>query len=322
MIEVIADRARYDECAKKILAFKAVIAWILRSCTKEFAGYSVSYIMEHCLDGEPEISRRAVHQDQLDKDERLDGDSRIGELNSEATAIKEQTIYFDIRFQATAPGEKDPVQLVMNLEIQQDDTPGYPLVKRGFYYCARMISEQYGTVFVKEHYEKLRKVYSIWICPDPARKRKNGIFKYTVEETEIYGNSFVKREDYDLMEVIILNLGDVDQDSDVEVLKLLNALFSTELSAEAKKRILSDEFHIAMTEELELEVDDMCNLSRGIAEEGIRQGLQQGLQQGEDMFAQLMQKLFELGRTDDARRAAEDKVYRHELMREMLGQNQ
>jgi flagellar biosynthesis/type III secretory pathway protein FliH len=81
---------------------------------------------------------------------------------------------------------------------------------------------------------------------------------------------------------------------------------------------------------MELEVDDMCNLSRGIAEEGIRQGLQQGLQQGirqglqqgEDMFAQLMQKLFELGRTDDARRATEDKVYRHELMREMLGQNQ
>jgi hypothetical protein len=105
----------------------------------------------------------------------------------------------------------------------------------------------------------------------------------------------------------------VDQDSDVEVLKLLNALFSTELSAEAKKKILSDEFHIAMTEELETEVDDMCNLSRGIVEEGIRQG--------EDMFAQLMQKLFASGRADDARRAAEDKVYRHELMKEMLGEN-
>jgi hypothetical protein len=101
------------------------------------------------------------------------------------------------------------------------------------------------------------------------------------------------------------------------VLKLLNALFSTELSAEVKKKILSDEFHIAMTEKLELEVDDMCNLSRGIAEEGIRQGIQQG----EDIFAQLMQKLFALGRADDARRAAEDKVYRHELMKEMLGEN-
>jgi hypothetical protein len=39
------------------------------------------------------------------------------------------------------------------------------------------------------------------------------------------------------------------------------------------------------------------------------------------MFAQLMQKLFALGRADDARRAAEDKVYRHELMKEMLGEN-
>ena len=37
--------------------------------------------------------------------------------------------------------------------------------------------------FVDEHYEKVEKVYSIWICPDPAKKRKNGIFKYhTIED--------------------------------------------------------------------------------------------------------------------------------------------
>ena len=57
------------------------------------------------------------------------------------------------------------------------------LVTRGFYYCARMISEQYGTVFTGEHYEKFQKVYSIWICPDPAKKRRNGIFRYhTVQD--------------------------------------------------------------------------------------------------------------------------------------------
>ena len=36
-----------------------------------------------------------------------------------------------------------------------------------------MISEQYGTIFTNEHYEEIQKVYSIWICPDPAKKRKN-----------------------------------------------------------------------------------------------------------------------------------------------------
>ena len=79
-----------------------------------------------------------------------------------------------------------------------------------------MISEQYGTVFTNEHFEKMQKVYSIWICPDPAKKRKNGIFKYhTVEET-IYGKPYVSPESYDLMEVVILNLGDTDKSSAIE----------------------------------------------------------------------------------------------------------
>jgi hypothetical protein len=152
-----------------------------------------------------------------------------------------------------------------------------------------MISEQYGTVFVNEHYEQLRKVYSIWICPDPAKKRANGIFKYTIEENELCGRSGVKVENYDLMEVIILNLGDADTKSDVEILNLLNTLFSTTLSSNEKKKILSDDFHIAMTKELESEVSDMCNVSYGIEERGVQKGLQQGLQQG------LLECLGELG---------------------------
>ena len=61
MIELAADRARYDECAKKLLTYKAVIAWILKSCTKEFSRYA-------------EVSKRTVHQDQLDAGDRLNGD--------------------------------------------------------------------------------------------------------------------------------------------------------------------------------------------------------------------------------------------------------
>jgi flagellar biosynthesis/type III secretory pathway protein FliH len=136
----------------------------------------------------------------------------------------------------------------------------------------------------------------------------------------------VKVENYDLMEVIILNLGDADKKSDVEILNLLNTLFSTTLSSDEKKKILSDDFHIAMTKELESEVDDMCNVSTGIAEaflqKGLQQGVQQGLQKGEDMVMQLMQRLFELGRTEDAMRAANDKTYCHELMKELLKMNQ
>ncbi|MEF2693243.1 MAG: hypothetical protein U0O03_00175 [Blautia wexlerae] len=41
-IDLAAERARYDECAKKLLTYKAVAAWILKSCTKEFSQYSVT----------------------------------------------------------------------------------------------------------------------------------------------------------------------------------------------------------------------------------------------------------------------------------------
>ena len=131
-----------------------------------------------------------------------------------------------------------------------------------------MISEQYGTVFTDEHYEKIHKVYSIWICPDPAKKRKNGIFRYHTVEDSVRGNSFVKSEAYDLMEVVILNLGDADESSDLEILDLL------------KKKRLNDEFDIAMTAEFESEVRDMCNLSKALVEQGIEQGIERGIEQG------------------------------------------
>ncbi len=273
-IDLAADRARYDECAKKLLTYKAVIAWILKSCTKEFSQYSVRFICEHCLKGDIDISSRAVHQDQSDRNGSLDGNERIDPLNSEANAIKDQTVYYDIRFKAYIPDGREPVQLIINLEIQLNDTPGYPLVTRGFYYCARMISEQYGTVFTGEHYEKLQKVYSIWICPDPAKKRRNGIFRYHTVQDAVLGKPYEAADNYDLMEVVIVNLGDADKESDLEILDLLNTLFSLSTSSEAKKNRLQKDFGIAMTEEFESEVQDMCNLGKALVEQGIEQGIE------------------------------------------------
>ena len=50
-VDTVADGARYDNCAKKLLAFKAIDAWILKYCTKEFSFYSIEYIMKHCMTG-------------------------------------------------------------------------------------------------------------------------------------------------------------------------------------------------------------------------------------------------------------------------------
>ena len=249
-LDVAADKAKYDNCAKKLLAYKAIDA-------------------EH-----------AVHQDHLNRNAKINGDNQIIKMNSESTAIKEQTVYFDVRFQATLPGEKEPITLIINLEIQNQDKPGYALVRRGLYYCARMISEQYGTEFVDEHYEEIQKVYSIWICPSVAVRRKNGILRYHTVEEAIYGRPYVQKEDYDLMEVVILNLGDARMENEYKILNLLNTLFSQEITPDEKKEILKNKFNIATTAELESEVQNMCNLSSAIENKGKEIGRQEGRQEG------------------------------------------
>ena len=45
-----------------------------------------------------------------------------------------------------------------------------------------------------------------------------------------------------------------------------------------------------------------------------------GIQQGENLLAQLIQKLFALGRIEDVKRVAEDKEYRQMLLKEFSEQ--
>ena len=276
-----AEKAKCDHCAKKILAFKAISAWIVKDCVKEFSDCSVDYISEHCLSGDVEVSEHAVHQDQPSRGMKMDGDEMVTKLNSESTSIREGTVYYDVRFNAKVPGENGLITLIINLEIQTKDKPGYELVTRGLYYCARMISEQHGTVFKNEHYEKLQKVYSIWICPSVAKCRQDGMFRYHVVEDPILGEPYVKEKNYDLMEVVVLNLGEAAGSSEPSASHLLSTLFYAEMPLNEKKRILSENYNIAMVEEMESEVSTMCNLSDAIEDRGIQKGEAIGIKKGE-----------------------------------------
>lgn len=64
-------------------------------------------------------------------------------------------------------------------------------------------------------------------------------------------------------------LGDADDGEATGILRLLEVLLSTERSTEEKKKILQEDFDIEMTQELEREVSEMCNLSDGIEQKTI-----------------------------------------------------
>ena len=146
-------------------------------------------------------------------------------------------------------------------------------MKRAIYYCSRMISAQYGTEFTKGEYGKIKKVYSIWVCMDPPKNRRNTITQYSIQEKHIIGDAVEQVRNYDLMSAVMICLGDEDDKNYGGLLKFLEVLLSEEKSPETKKEILETEFDVPMTQTLESEVRRMCNLSQGVKERAMEQGI-------------------------------------------------
>lgn len=262
------DSAGYDAACKRVLSEKAILARIMKACLEEYKDCDVNDIAEKYIEGQPQVSGVPVLPDE-------EG-TVISGLDTEDKSVHEGTVTYDIRFRATAPGSGELIGLIVNVEAQSDFYPGYPLVKRGIYYCCRMISAQYGREFTGSHYEKLKKVYSIWICMDPPRNRENTITRYRLTEEHLVGDASEAVRNYDLLSIVMLCLGGPGGENYDGVLRLLDVLLSSESSEAEKRRVLRDEYDIQMTQTLESEVSVMCNLSKGVIEKSWKKGIAAG----------------------------------------------
>ena len=263
-IEVTRDRADYDAACKRLLSEKIILAWIMKSCLAEYRDIDVNEIAEKYIEGVPFVSEVPVSPDETGP--------RIRGMAQDQSSPTEGSAYFDIYFNAIVPGTKEVVQMIINVEAQADYYPGYPLHKRGVFYCGRMISSQDGTVFVNSHYEKLQKVCSIWVCTKPPQYMENTITRYYIAEDNLVGDVHAKPEYYDLISLVMICLGNSDKGNS-GLLKLLNVLLLSEVAPAEKKQILQDEFHIPMTQTMDREVSNLCNLSQTVWENGIEKGI-------------------------------------------------
>ena len=265
----------YDKTAKKLLANKQILAQIMKGCVDEYRECSVDEIAEKYIEGTPEVGTVGVHVDDTNRCPKA-SEVIVGSNNEDST-LTEGTVRYDVRFDAIAPTtndvtQQDVIRLIINVEAQTAFNPGYPLTKRAIYYCSRMISAQHGPIFKKSEYGKIRKVYSIWVCTKPSDEFQNTLTRYSIRPEPLIGNVTEKSENYDLMSVVTICLGKPDTANYTGVLKFLDVLLSSSRAAAEKKKILEEEFGVAMSEELEREVLIMCNLSQGIKAEGISIG--------------------------------------------------
>ena len=270
MAQGLADtNARYDAACKRVLSEKFILAWIMKSCLEEYQDCNVREIAEKYIEGQPQVSAIPVLPDE--------SGTVIHGLDTEDKSVHEGTVTYDIRFRAIVPDTEDVIALIVNVEAQNDYYPGYPILKRGIYYGSRMISSQYGREFTGSHYEKIKKVYSIWICMDPPKRKENTINRYRLVEERLVGESTEPVKDYDLLSVVMICLGRLEGENYQGVLKMLDVLFSNETSVTDKKKILEDEYDIPMTQKLDEEVSSMCNLSEGVMRKGVAKGVTKGV---------------------------------------------
>lgn len=102
-----------------------------------------------------------------------------------------------------------------------------------------MISAQKQTEFFHSDFDQLKKVRSIWICMD-SNRTEDSIEEIRLDRKTVFG-------------------------SKKNLIAMLEDLIS-EKSAEEKKRILTDEYGMIMTAELEGRIRIMCNWSECMEE--------------------------------------------------------
>jgi len=244
------QNASYDKLAKHFLSRKSILAQILKYTVEEFADCDVSDIEKKYIEGEPSLSINT-----FPLDDTLD----IVGKNTESASLNESFVTFDIIFDAIAPVDGKLVKIIINLEPQKTTRKiHYKLMKRAVYYAARLISSQKEKEFHGDDYNGLKKVYSIWIAMNVQNYRADSIQEYKLSENLIHGKFHDDQKNYDLISIVILNLG--KKPTSHKLLNLLYLIFMDLKSSAEKETILHDEYHIDITRDMREELRKMGGL--------------------------------------------------------------
>ncbi len=316
-LDTAKDNVRYDEYVKRILSNKYILAWILKNTTEEFKNLPINTIAMECIEKDIQIGKVPVYpgasntcvspdfsDQEIEKYFNQQPHMITGDL-TESRIPGEGTVTFDIRFHAIVPGESESIRLIINIEAQKAFYTKYEIVTRAIFYAARMLSSQLDTEFSNSDYNKLKKVYSIFICMNAPKYIGNAISEYKITKHDLYGTMPDKRYSYDKLAVIIVCLNEKTDEGSENLLHLLNVLLSSDMELTKKAAVLNDVYGIAVDDSLEKELSIMCNLSEAIEE--------RGEERGEQRMSALIKQLLVDGRLEDIRKVTENKTYREAL---------
>lgn len=257
---------KLDQSCKILLSNKKVLAHILKEIIQEFKHVSVKTIARKYIEGPTLVKNGLKHPNA----------KYIQGITNDQTDER-----YDIYFKVRLPGKNEIRSVFVNIEAQENFYPGYSKVRRGIYYAACMIANQYGIVFTHSDYDAIEKVYSIWICPNPPLQYANTMTSYEMKETCVDGNYQEEEKNYDMIGICMLNCGGNKNERYKGNYRMVDVLLSSdEKTKNDRIRILKQEYDISIDEDMKGAMRDMCTYGESIYYDGVHNGIQQGVQQG------------------------------------------
>lgn len=287
--------AQYDNSAKRLIAHKIVLAWILIRTVEEFKGMEPLEVAA-LIEGIPYISAVPVEPG-LTNAVRFKNGKRLVGFNTENQELNEGLVRFDIVFYVRM---KDGLsQIIINVEAQKDEPGEYEILNRAVFYVSRLVSSQKERDFENSSYDDIKSVYSIWIC---MNMEENTMSHIHLTKEDLIG-SYEWKGNLDLLNIIMIGLAKElpEHDETYELHRLLGALLSRELTIDEKLDIIGKEYDIPLEENFRKDMSTMCNLSQGVKEEGIAIGRAEG-------EAGLIAKMYKNGLSIEQIASATDKT--------------
>lgn len=255
-----------DRQSKNLLQYKEVIAVILKHTVEEYQNYTTAEVMDF-IEADSITDSKEVSRDRTN--------TRIKGAATEFAELNEKASTFDVSCRTRNPKlstQEIQVNLHVDIEPQKNYRPGYPIEKRGFYYLARELGAQLNFLTEQTDYGQLEKCYSIFICRDRIPKEEQmSVSFYGISNFKNIGSCNPRKDDYELLQLIVIRLGDKNYQSKGEdVLEFLAGIFYPHGKG-FRKKIAK---YIELDSSLKMrEVENMSGLGESIFQEGVEQGV-------------------------------------------------
>ena len=257
-----------DSFLKELFSHRTVLANLLHFYVPEFSEVDIETIVDNCILP-------------IGTTERIQTNNTDYYVND---------THFDLVFHVRPPNAANKQdRLIINLEFQNNLNPHCKIIKRGIYYSSCLLVDEKEKLFQDSHYEDLKKVYSIWICPNSPNSIANSIHYYDISE-HLNGDSaksLIKRKAHDLIEMKLIFLNKIKLPTLGTGFHLLHTLINSPLTPQERADILEQHYSIVFNKE-KFEMYDIIKDHEDFARkegrrEGRREGRKEGLKEGENV---------------------------------------